>query len=159
MIIVDGSHPLLVWARGHEVANERPPPEPGFRRGDDVTFYTTARGCTYVVLNVTGRPCLIPCDHTPECDEVEVDTPSLCALAEAADQIDAELEDGWYALRFVLFFREGSSTRLVYPTEHGFRAITIPEVPVGAVWVDVVPEDAVRCVSSPRAPVSGGDHG
>ena len=156
--IVDGRHPFAAWLRQFEAANERPPPEPGFR-GADVLYYTTARGSSYRVRDDAGRPCLIPCP-TPVGPDVEVTDPSLDIVAEAADLLDAEIGSGWFTYRETLFFREDARTLLVYPTERGFQAIAVAEVPAGAERVDVVPADALRFVSANRTPIAGGtDHG
>ena len=158
-MILDGKDPRhAVWLHAVEVANERPPSEPGFRRSGERLTYTTERGVCYVVQDAQGRPCLVPSDDAPEgeIDDDDAD-PRRIILAEAADQLDAELGDGWFVFRYLLFFRSGSSTRLIYATDDGYRSLPVAEVPASAIRVDVVPPGALACVAPP--PANRGDHG
>ena len=158
--VVGPSSPHHDWLRSCEPANECPPPDPGFRASNGLVTYTTARGQVYVVRDGAGRICLQPVELDVATETDEIEDSQLLIVAEAADALDAEIGDGWWALRFALFVRHLGDTWLIYAKGDEYASVRVAEVPAAAVRLDVIPDAALLHFDSlVSRPATGGDHG
>ena len=127
-------------------ANSRPMPTPGMFQEHALgrVYYVTARGQAYVVRTPEQPSMLQPADALPagaaleELDEDEYDR-ALCILAEAADALESEdISVGIYEHDGHRYYVNEVGVYLIYgaPGARRFTAVTLPEMPAGAVMIE-----------------------
>ena len=126
-------------------ANDKPPPQPGFRRADERLFYVTQRGRSYLVRDELGcvqlTPAAVP-DEARACGDQADD--DVNAVADAADFVDERAGGGVYHDGRYFYFLAGDSVWMLYGTAH--FPVRVPCLPPGAAVVDVPPADVAAVI-------------